>query len=68
MHCITAKKFTGDTEEGDGWEPVCKLSGARNLTLEGKTIPDCNCNVNSVDEAVTYFLSPLLTNLTERFN
>ena len=52
------------TDHENDWEPLCKLSGAQNF--EEKQIPDCNCHVYSVDQAVNSFISPLLSNLTER--
>ena len=48
----------------DAWEPLCKLSGGK--PFDEKPIPDCNCHVYSVDQAVNSFISPLLSNLTER--
>ena len=48
----------------EAWEPLCKLSGEK--PFDEKPIPDCNCHVYSVDQAVNSFISPLLSNLTER--
>lgn len=48
----------------EAWEPLCKLSGVK--PFDEKPIPDCNCHVYSVDQAVNSFISPLLSNLTER--
>jgi hypothetical protein len=49
----------------EAWEPLCKLSGVEK-PFDEKPIPDCNCHVYSVDQAVNSFISPLLSNLTER--
>lgn len=48
----------------EAWEPLCKLSGVK--PFDEKPIQDCNCHVYSVDQAVNSFISPLLSNLTER--
>eukprot|EP01031_Cornospumella_fuschlensis_P032156 gene32156-38896_t len=44
------------------WKP-CAL-GSQICTWEKELIPDCNCRYENVNEAVTKFLSPLLTNIT----
>lgn len=31
-----------------------------------ESVPDCNCKIESVDHAVKYFISPLLSNLATR--
>lgn len=42
-------------------------SSACKVSYDDQTVPDCNCRVESVDHAVKYFISPLLSNLVTKY-
>jgi hypothetical protein len=58
--CILPKILSDDRVDS-----VCATPN-ENETIQGKSVPDCNCKFHSVDYAVKHFISPILRNLTAK--
>jgi hypothetical protein len=54
----TTDNFTSSSSVGSSGAQYCQLEGS---------VPDCNCDFNSVNGAVKNFLQPLLKDLTSRY-